>query len=140
MKKLGLLVMCLLPLPAYSEVMTEVYCFSSADKAPKNFEFRFNYDTSAKWTVGYLKYADAPRQITLAARDAQWDESDPQRPDDVADSWLEVTTGKVTGEYEMVTEAGAITAMVYTRYADKNKTTFNRSKTVEGSLENGCQW
>lgn len=139
MKRLLLLVIGVLPLTAHCEVVSENLCFEMGEGSPVKFELRTYYDTTNKWQGGFVKYASSGVPIPLVLTDSQSEEVSPQRPWQLTRTWSEVLDGKVTGEYEMVSQGGMIVSMSYTKKSNGKEYGFFSSGT-EVSLEKGCQW
>ncbi|MHC8336567.1 hypothetical protein [Pseudomonas sp. HLT2-19-2] len=135
MKRVLLLLIGLLPLAAHCEVVSENLCFELGEGSPVKFELRTYYDTTNKWQGGFVKYASSGVPTPLVLTDSQSEEVSPQRPWQLTRTWSEVLDGKVTGEYEMVSQGGMIVSMSYTK---KSYGFF--STDTEVSLEKGCQW
>jgi hypothetical protein len=138
-KRVLLLVMGLLPMAAHSEVMSEDMCFDMGDAGSVKFEFRTYYDETNKWHGGFVKYASSGVAIALVLTDVQAEEVSPDRPWLTTRTWSEVSDGKVTGEYEMVSQGGMVVSMNYTKKSNGKAYGFLYSST-DVSSENGCQW
>lgn len=140
MKKILLSLIGLLPLAAHCEVTSENFCFELDQGSAVKFELRTYYDASNKWSGGFVKYASSGVPIPLVLTDSQSEEVSPQRPWQTTDIWSEVSGGKVSGEYEMVSQGGMIVSMSYTRKSNGKQYSFSHSTNTNVSLESGCQW
>lgn len=140
MKRVLLLLIGLLPLAAHCEVVSENLCFEVGEGSPVKFELRTYYDTTNKWQGGFVKYASSGVPIPLVLTDSQSEEVSPQRPWQLTRTWSEVLDGKVTGEYEMVSQGGMIVSMSYTKKSNGKEYEFSHKWGIDSSLENGCQW
>jgi len=139
-KRVLLLVVGLLPMAAHSEVVSETMCFDMGEGSRVKFELRTYYDASNKWQGGFVKYASSGVPIPLVLTDDQAEEVSPDRPWLTTRTWSEVSEGKVTGEYEMVSQGGMIVSMNYTKKSNGKAYGFLFNPAIDSSLENGCQW
>lgn len=140
MKRILLALICLMPLAAHCEVTVENFCFELEQGSPVKFELRTYYDASNKWQGGFVKYASSGVPIPLVLTDDQAEEVSPDRPWLTTRTWSEVSDGKVTGEYEMVSQGGMIVSMSYTKKSNGKAYGFLFNPAIDSSLENGCQW
>jgi len=140
MKKILLAFVFLLPMSARCEVVAESLCFSLPDKKSINFEIRTYFDPLTKWSGAFVKYAKSKTPISLVLKDRQSEEIDSQTPEQTTTTWLEVSEGKITGEYEMMSQGGNVLSMTYTKNTNSKKFTFENNVNVESSLEEGCKW
>lgn len=140
MKKILLLLIGLLPLTAQCAVKSESLCFELNQASSVKFELRTYYDDANKWSGGFVKYASSGVPITLVLTDTQSEEMSPETPWQTTRTWAEVSDGKVSGEYEMMSQAGMIVSMTYTKKSNGKAYDFFMNPTIESSLEHGCQW
>ncbi|MFJ2364910.1 hypothetical protein ACIPIN_14655 [Pseudomonas sp. NPDC087697] len=140
MKKFLLAVMCLIPLSGHCEVVAESFCFSLADKGSVNFELRTYFDPLTKWSGAFVKYSKSKSPISLVLKVANSEELDAQTPEQTTRTWLEVSEGEITGQYEMMSQGGSILSMTYTKKANGKQYAFEDNPNVNSSLENGCKW
>lgn len=140
MKRLLLLVIGVLPLTAHCEVVSENLCFELDEGNSMKFEFRTYYDASNKWSGGFVKYASSGVPIPLVLTDSQAEEVSPDRPWLTTTTWSEVSDGKVTGEYEMVSQGVTALSMTYTKKSTGKQYEFSHKWCINSSLKNGCQW
>lgn len=65
---------------------------------------------------------------------------DPDRPSQFTTTWVEVSNGAVTGDYEMVSQGARIYGMTYTNYKTKIVYSFQHDMNMDPTPETGCQW
>lgn len=128
-----------LPLAGRSEVVSESLCFELVEGSPVKFELRTYYDTTNKLEGGFVKYASSGVQIPLVLTDHQ-EEVSPGRPWLATTMWTEVSEGKVTGEYEIVSQGVTVLSMTYTKKSNGKQYKFSHIWNIDSSLEKGCQW
>jgi hypothetical protein len=140
LKKIFFVIAFFFPVTAYCDAIADVYCFSSDIKGTRNFEFRMLFDQSTKFSSGFVRYQNSKSIIPLVLKSADEQTLSAGRPDELTSTWLEVNRGKITGEYEMVSQGANIYSMVYTNYGTREKSSFILDPNVTPSLEKGCQW
>ncbi|WP_150715001.1 hypothetical protein [Pseudomonas fluorescens] len=140
MKKKLLVSLCLLPLYAHAEVVSESFCFSGGNQRFINFELRTYFDTVAKWSGAFVKYSKSNIPISLVLKDVRSEEIDSQSPEQTTNTWLEISDGKITGEYEMMTQGGNVLSMRYVKINNGKEFFFENNLSVKSSLESGCSW
>lgn len=140
MNKIFLAILCFLPLTAKCEVVAEVLCFSLPEKQSVSFELRTYFDSASKWAGAFVKYSKSNKPISLVVKDVQSEEIDPQSPEQTTTTWVEVSEGKVTGEYEMISQGASVLSMVYTKNSNGKKFAFENDVNIESTLESGCKW
>lgn len=129
----------MLPLAGRCEVVSESLCFELVEGSPVKFELRTYYDTTNKLEGGFVKYASSGVQIPLVLTDHQ-EEVSPGRPWLATTMWTEVSEGKVTGEYEIVSQGVTVLSMTYTKKSNGKQYKFSHIWNIDSSLEKGCQW
>lgn len=139
MKKLLSLVLCVFPISAYCEVESESLCFESSAGGQIKYELRTYSDLSANWFGGFVKYKKSKQPISLVLKRIEHEELDPQAPTQLTRTWSEVLDGRITGEYEMVSQGGNIVSMIYKKNNGKEYS-FSFDPTVEVSVDGGCEW
>ncbi|KAA0988567.1 hypothetical protein FQ192_16085 [Pseudomonas sp. ANT_J12] len=139
-KRWLLLVVGVLPLAGRCEVVSENLCFELDEGSPVKFELRTYYDTTNKLEGGFVKYASSGVPIPLVLTDHQEEEVSPGRPWLATTMWTEVSEGKVTGEYEMVSQGVTVLSMTYTKKSNGKQYKFSHIWNIDSSLETGCQW
>lgn len=140
MRKVLLMLLGLLPMTAHCEVVTENLCFELSETSPVKFELRTYTDVSAQWSGGFVKYATSDVPIPLVSTRSESEELNPQGPFQNTDTWAEVSDGKVSGEYEMVSQGGIIVSMIYTKKSNGKKYSFSNNTSINSSLAFGCEW
>jgi hypothetical protein len=140
MKNILLAFLFVVPLSARCEVVAETLCFSLPDKSSINFELRTYFDPLSKWSGAFVKYAKSKTPISLVIKDSQSEEVDSQTPEQTTTTWFEVSDGKITGEYEMMSQGGNVLSMTYTKKANGKKFSFENNINITSSLEEGCKW
>jgi hypothetical protein len=65
MKSFFAVALLALPLAAHAEVTSETFCFSSGGAKSVNFEMRTYYDSSSKFSAGFVRYQNAKQLIPL---------------------------------------------------------------------------
>ncbi|MFM0505284.1 hypothetical protein [Paraburkholderia caffeinilytica] len=138
MKSLFAVALLALPLAAHAEVTSETFCFSSGGAKSINFEMRTYYDSSSKFSAGFVRYQNAKQPIPLVLANAASETFDKNAPDQEATTWIEVFSGQVSGEYEMITQGTGVSSMVYTSKKKNQKIGFllNTGVMAQGS----CKW
>ncbi|WP_244179518.1 hypothetical protein [Paraburkholderia aspalathi] len=128
----------MLSLAAHAEVTSETFCFSSGGAKSVNFEMRTYYDSSSKFSSGFVKYQTAKQPIPLVLANSAGETIDKNAPDQESTTWIEVFNGQVTGEYEMVTQGTGVSSMAYTSKKINPKIGFllNTGAMAQG----GCKW
>jgi len=134
----ALLLLC--PMAAHSEITTEVYCFRSQEGKSINFEFRSYFDSVVKWRGANVKYSKSKTAIGLVYQNSEEEVMDPDRPSQFTTTWVEVSDGVVSGDYEMVSQGARIYGMTYTNYKTQKKYSFDQDIGMDASPETGCQW
>jgi hypothetical protein len=127
-----------LPLVVHAEVTSETFCFSSGGAKPINFEMRTYYDSSSKFSSGFVKYQNAKQPIPLVLANSASETLDKNAPDQETATWIEVFNGQVSGEYEMITQGTDVSSMAYTSKKKNPKIGFllNTGAVAQG----GCKW
>lgn len=132
--------LCLSPLAAHSEVSTRVSCFRSLDGKNINFEFRTYFDTVTKWGGAGVRYSKSKKAIPLVYRNTQDEVMTEEGPHQFTTTWVEVSDGVVTGEYEMATQGARVNSMHYRNYKSGKQYSFDQDITMEATPETGCRW
>jgi len=140
MQVLFVALLFLFPLAAHSEVTTEVYCFRSQEGKSINFEFRTYYDSVSKWSGAGVRYSKSKKAISLVHRSTEQEILAEDRPYEFTTTWVEVSEGALTGEYEMVSQGARIYGMTYTNYKSGKKYSFEQDISMDSPPETGCQW
>ncbi len=87
-----------------------------------------------------MKYRGAKSAITLISKNEESEEINSGRPDQVTTTWYEVYGGKITGEYEMMSQGANIYSMTYKNYGTRKQIPFTFDP--EALRKNGseCIW
>ena len=128
------------PMAAHSEVTTEVSCFRSQEGKNINFEFRTYYDSVIKWGGAGVRYSKSKKAIPLVYRNTKEEVMTEDGPYQFTTTWVEVSDGVVTGEYERAIQGPRVNSMYYTNYKSGKKYSFDQDISMEASPETGCQW
>ncbi|MFM0414930.1 hypothetical protein [Paraburkholderia aromaticivorans] len=138
MKSLFAVALLALPLAVHAEVTSETFCFSSGGAKSVNFEMRTYYDSSSKFSAGFVRYQNAKQPIPLVLANSASDTLEKNAPDQETATWIEVFSGQVSGEYEMITQGTDVSSMVYTSKKKNQKIGFllNTGAMAQGS----CKW
>lgn len=126
--------------PAYSEVTSEDYCFSSGGENPVRFELRTYHDQPSNWSGAFVKYEKSKVPISLVFENTSVESLNKDRPVQSTDKWLEVWGNKISGQYEMMSQGATVYSMTYTNNATQKKRYFNLDPNVVPSVEMGCKW
>jgi hypothetical protein len=129
-----------LPMAAYCDMIADFYCFSSDREGTRNFELRTFSDQPTKFSSGFVRYRNSKTMIPLVLRSTGEQTLSAGRPDELTSTWLEVNGGKISGEYEILSQGASVYSMVYTSYGTQKKSSFILDPNVTSSLEKGCQW
>lgn len=82
------------------------------------------YDDAQNWSVAFVKYRGAKSAITLVSKSEESEETASGRPNQVTTRWYEVYGGKITGEYQMMSQGANIYSVTYENYGTRKKTAF----------------
>lgn len=140
MNKIALLCLFFISLPAYCEVSVEVLCFTSDGGRPVRFEMRTYYDDQAKWSGGFVKYEKSKIAIPIVLSSSSEQSFDKNSPSLATSDWLEISDGKIAGEYEMVSQGASVSSMIYMNRNTKKPFYFSLDFNADSSVENGCRW
>lgn len=135
---LALLSLC--PLAARSEITTQVSCFRSLEGKNINFELRTYYDSVTKWSGAGVRYSKSKNALPLVYRNTEEEVMTEGGPYQFTTTWVEVSDGVVTGEYERATQGARVNSMYYSNYKSGKKYSFDQDISMGASPETGCQW
>lgn len=139
-KQAFILSMSFLPLAAHCEVTQDIYCFDSGGNGAKNLEIHILSVYAEKWSGGFVKYRGAKSAITLELKGVNTEEIIQGRPDQVTKTWYEVSDGRITGEYEMMSQGANIYSMTYKNYGSHKQKAFTFDPDALVQNGNECQW
>jgi hypothetical protein len=140
LKSWQLCALVLISLPAIGrcEVSEEVTCFDNSDAKSRNFGLYVIYDDVTKWSGAFVKYRDGTSVITLVLKNEDSEEISPGRPDQVTTTWYEVYGGKITGEYETMSQGANVYSMTYKNYGTRKQVAFLFNPEAKNGTE--CAW
>ena len=126
------------PMLAHADISSEIMCFGSGGVKSVNFEIRTYYDSSAKFSFGFVRYQNSKQKIPLVLSGSIDETLDKNMPDQTTNTWVEVYNGKVTGEYEMISQGASVSSMIYTKKQGNKKIAFLLN--ADAITSSGCQW
>lgn len=118
----------------------DIYCFTSGEKIPIQFEMRDYTDKYLFLNYAFIKYRNSRTWIPLVPTSITSSSTNQESRDEIVSSWLEITNNTPSGSYEMTTEGVTVKAMRYTNYSRKKVFSFIHDTGVEFSAEQGCKW
>jgi hypothetical protein len=136
--------LCLQPFGvATAEVTNETACYVSNDAKPVRFEVHIYYDSSRKWSGGFVRYENSKESIPVIFFPSTSASDLGEGIIEPSVKWLEIWRGKVSGEYVLKRE-GAGTGVsgyvaTYRNYA-KNQVRSFVLDPAAGFEESGCNW
>lgn len=138
MKSIFAVALFALPLVAHAEITSETFCFSSGNGKPINFEMRTYYDSTSKFSSGFVRYQNSKQPIPLVLANSAEETLNKDAPDQETTTWIEIYNGHATGEYETITQGTKVSSMVYTNKKKNQKTGFVLNAGVIG--QGSCKW
>jgi hypothetical protein len=138
MKSIFAVALFALPLVAHAEITSETFCFSSGNGKPINFEMRTYYDSTSKFSSGFVRYQNSKQPIPLVLANSAEETLNKDAPDQETTTWIEIYNGQATGEYEMITQGTEVSSMVYTNKKKNQKTGFMLNAGAIG--QGSCKW
>lgn len=123
---------------AADRLETDFRCLSGGPNRSIRLEWRTFTDISTSWTVANVRYKNAKAPITLVLKGEEATEKPEGRPWEFTSTWVEVIDGKITGEYEIVSQG----AIVYSfRYKNRrNGRTIDFTDDNDAYQEDHCAW
>lgn len=124
-------------------ISSETVCYASNDAKPVRFEFHTYYDSSRKWSGGFVRYENAKESIPVVFFSSTMADDLGGGILESSSKWLEISREKISGEYIFMRE-GAGTGVsgyvaTYRNYA-KNKVRNFVLAPAAGFGESGCNW
>ncbi|MGJ7605373.1 hypothetical protein ACSFA7_13635 [Variovorax sp. LT1R20] len=124
-------------------ISNETACYVSNDVKPVKFEFHTYYDSSRKWSGGFVRYESAKELIPVVFFSSTTADDLGEGMLEPSSKWLEISREKISGEY-ILTREGAGTGVsgyvaTYRNYA-KNKVRNFVLAPAAGFGESGCNW
>jgi hypothetical protein len=118
-------------------VVVEFYCLSGGENSSIHLEYRTFIDIPTKWITAYVKYKNSSKPIQLVLKSEESEEIAKGRPWQYTLTWLEIVGGKITGEYEVMSQ-GIIRSFTYKNYRNGRVTGFG----LGGDTDDGeqCKW
>lgn len=138
MKKTIFAFILVTPMVAHADISSEIMCFGSGGVKSVNFEIRTYYDSSTKFSFGFVRYRNSKQTIPIVLNRSISENLGNNMPDQTTNTWTEVYDGKVTGEYEMISQGAGVSSMVYTRKQGNKKIAFFLN--ADAITSTGCQW
>lgn len=132
-----LLVISAFPALAQRPVAQDFRCLSSGTGGIQ-LEFRMFSDPDSHWTGGYVKYRKSALAIPLVLKSSDGVEMAEGRPWEYTDVWLEVSGGKISGEYEVIRQGANIYGFTYQNRKTAKRIDFIQDNGAMG--EEGCVW
>lgn len=127
------------PATAKAAINEDFRCLSSTAGKPVHLEFRVFADPASNWTGGYVKYQGAKKVVVIApGKTVVTDRPEGDRPWEFETTWLELTEGRVTGEYVVVSQGANIYGFRYTSKATGKVFEFEQDIAATG--ERACEW
>jgi hypothetical protein len=123
---------------AEERVAVDFRCLSGGSNNSIHLEWRTFIDVPTKWTTSYVRYKSSPMPIPLVLKYEEATQKPAGRPWEFTEVWLEVVEGKITGEYEVVSQGAMIYSFSYKNYRTGRVVDFGQD---DGAFaEDGCQW
>ena len=124
---------------AHCNVVEEGYCLTSEGAKPVRFEFKKYYDAQSGFSFAYVKYEYSKSPLPLVLKRAQRAPHDPQ-PDELMETWTEVSEGRVIGEYELVSQGASFSSVAYRSSGALRPYSFVLAASISWTPEAGCKW
>ena len=123
---------------AREPISDDFRCLTTAGPNPIQLEFRMFSDPNSKWTGGYIKYRKSKAVIPLVLKSTEATDKPEGRPCDFTDTWVEVSDGEITGEYEVAHQAALINSFVYRSRKTGKEYSFAEVDGPRG--DDACAW
>ena len=98
---------------AEERVAVDFRCLSGGPNDSIRLEWRTFIDVPTKWIGAYVKYKNSQKPISLVLRTEEATQKPDGRPWEFTSTWLEIVQGRITGEYEVVSQGANIYSFVY---------------------------
>lgn len=123
---------------AKSELETDIRCLSTGTAQAIRLEWRTFSDGDAGWFGGYVRYKGATRVIPIILASTQTLSRPSGRPWEFRYTWLELSSGRVTGEYRLSSQGANVYDFSYKNLRTGKQYLFSE---VSAPSENGqCSW
>jgi hypothetical protein len=116
----------------------ETRCLSSLGEKPIQFEMKTYYDPSSKWKGGFVKYKNSTSAISIVLKSSEATQKPEGRPWEFTTIWSEVVGGKISGEYEIVTQGARVYKASYKNFSKNKQYDFDEDSAAYGPSD--CQW
>lgn len=129
-----------IPTATLPSIHIEIYCFTSGNENPIQFELREYTDTSIPLSYVFAKYRTSRTWMPLITKSAISLASTPGAPDENRTTWIEMLDAKPSGSYEIISQGTTINSMRYKSFSTHKTYSFIRDTGIEFSPERGCVW
>jgi len=120
-------------------VFVDFNCLSGTPENSIRLEWGWYKDAiPAHWITSYVKYKNSSKPIHLILKSSEGEEMVKGRPWMFTSIWLEIVDGKVTGEYNTVTQGARIYGFTYKNY--RNGRIVHFSEDYAALEDKGCKW
>jgi len=123
---------------ADNTIAVDFRCLTTNGNNPIQLEWRVFSEAESKWASSYVKYKNSTQVIPLVLRSEEATEQPEGRPWEITSVWLEIFEGKISGEYEIITQGANIYGFLYTNLRNGKKTSFIQDNAAFD--EAGCKW
>jgi hypothetical protein len=135
---LAVLVFANAPAIARESVQVDFRCLTTGGEKPIRLEWRIFSERETDWTAAYVRYKGSKKVIPLVLRSTESTELAPDRPFEYKSVWLEVTTGKISGEYAVTSQGANIYGFVYKNHRTGKEVEFSQDN--EAPADDKCKW
>lgn len=123
---------------ASGEVETDVRCLSSATTPAIRLEWHTFADSAAGWFGGYVRYEGKSQVIPIVLSNTQTLSRPSGRPWEFRYVWLEVSNGRITGEYRLTSQGADVYDFSYKNLRTGKPSSFPE---VTSAAQGGeCKW
>lgn len=135
---LSVLVFASAPVSALASVQVDFRCLTTEGERPIRLEWRVFSETDTDWTAAYVRYKGSKKVIPLVLRSTESTEMEAGRPFEFKSVWLEVTAGKISGEYTVTSQGANIYGFVYKNYRTGKEVEFSQDNRAYEEVN--CKW
>lgn len=123
---------------AIGDVETDLRCLSSATTPAIRLEWHTFADSAAGWFGGYVRYEGKSQVIPIVLSDTQTLSRPSGRPWEFRYVWLEVSNGRITGEYHLSSQGADVYDFSYKNLRTGKLSSFPE---VKSAVQGGeCKW
>lgn len=123
---------------ASTGIEEDIRCLSTSGPKKIQLEWRTFSDSRAGWFGGYVRYKGASRTLPIVLASTTTVSSPEGRPSEFRYTWLEVSDGRVTGEYGLSSQGARVYDFSYKNLRNAQKFAFTE---LDLPGEDGkCQW